>query len=105
MSSQATVKDPPTRSQMAVQADWPWQAAIPALRDRFGVGRYQRWIDLPVTAEARSIRFGAVSERATVRLAGRDIGRHAGGYLPFACDVPADLDGRVLLEEIGRAHV
>ena len=76
----------------------PWQATCPELGNSFGLGRYRRAITLPATADQVVLRFGAASEIATVRLDGREIGRHEGGYLPFDVVVPSDLPRETLLE-------
>ncbi|WP_210529684.1 glycoside hydrolase family 2 protein [Rubellimicrobium arenae] len=70
----------------------PWQI-LPGLNWSFGRAQYRRHFTLPDGWRGRevAIHFGAVSEIATVRVNGRDLGRHDGGYLPFEVVVPADL--------------
>ena len=71
-----------------------------------GVGRqlqpderltYRRFLELPsgfVPPGGRALlHFGAVDQTCTVRLDGVEVGRNAGGYLPFSCDVTAAADG------------
>ena len=87
------------------EVDWrtvtvpnPWQATCPELGNSFGLGRYRRAVTLPATSDEVVLHFGAASEIATIRLGGREIGRHEGGYLPFDVVVPADLPREALLE-------
>ncbi|MDX7951176.1 glycoside hydrolase family 2 TIM barrel-domain containing protein [Lichenihabitans sp. Uapishka_5] len=82
----------------AVSVPNPWQASCPDLRDRFGLGRYRRRVTLPDTMDMVVLRFGAASEIATVRLDGRELGRHEGGYLPFEIVVPPEAPRDALLE-------
>ena len=86
------------------EVDWrriavpnPWQAECPDLRNSFGLGRYRRRVALP-TGEHVTIRFGAASEIAIVRLNGQEIGRHAGGYLPFDIVVPVEMPRDAVLD-------
>ena len=76
----------------------PWQAECADLRNAFGLGRYRRRITLPSGAGETVLRFGAASEIAVIRLDGREIGRHEGGYLPFEVVVPDDAPREALLE-------
>lgn len=73
----------------------PWQASFPALRHAMGRGTYAREVDFPAVAEGRVayLHVGAASENAVVRIDGREIGRHEGGWLPFELALPADLAG------------
>ena len=76
----------------------PWQAQFDDLRLSFGLGRYRRRITVPPGSGEALLRFGAVSDIATVRLDGREIGRHEGGYLPFEIALPEGTAGDALLE-------
>ena len=100
-----TALDGPWEFRFGDQPDWrtvtvpnPWQAECPDLRNSFGLGRYRRSITLPAHDGDVVLHFGAASEIATVRLDGREIGRHEGGYLPFEVAVPADAAREALLE-------
>ncbi|TNC65023.1 glycoside hydrolase family 2 protein [Rubellimicrobium roseum] len=70
----------------------PWQV-LPGLHWSFGRATYRRRFALPQGWRDREValHFGAVSEVATVRVNGREIGRHEGGYLPFELVIPPDL--------------
>src|SRR5688500_11736623 len=60
----------------------PWQH-LDGLGWSFGRAIYRRRFALPAAAWGRelALHFGAVSEVATVRVNGRELGRHEGGYL------------------------
>lgn len=83
------------------ESDAHWrQAQVPGVwqgfRDlawAFGTGIYRRRLAVPAEWRGREVvmHFGAVSEIATVRLNGREIARHQGGYLPFEAVLPPDL--------------
>lgn len=70
-----------------------WQACFEDLSVSFGSATYCRTFALPAEWSAReiAIRFGAVSELATVSINGTEIGRHEGGYLPFEFVIPPAL--------------
>ncbi|WP_246724581.1 glycoside hydrolase family 2 protein [Rhizobium esperanzae] len=70
-----------------------WQACFEDLSVSFGSATYRRTFTLPVEWSAReiAIRFGAVSDLATVFINGTEIGRHEGGYLPFEFVIPSAL--------------
>ena len=78
----------------------PWQAQFADLRQSSGRAVYRRSFTLPALDGRQAVlRFGAVSYFAEVRLNGRVIGNHEGGYLPFDCVIPADLvRGQNILE-------
>ena len=57
-----------------------------------GVGLYETEIE--TTADERTfIRFGAASQKAIVYWNGAEIGRNAGGYLPFTVELPSNSHG------------
>lgn len=60
-----------------------------AYSQHVGAGWYQREFAVPATWQGRRIRlnFEAVYETAEVTLNGQVLGRHEGGYTPFAFDV------------------
>lgn len=82
------------------QVPGPWQAQFPALRQAMGRGNYARDVDLPPLGpgQVAVLRFGAASDSAVVRLDGRELARHEGGWLPFEVPLPAGLSGRHRLE-------
>ena len=69
-----------------------WQG-FPDLAWSFGRGTYRRRFAVPADWRGRELAlcFGAVSDSAAVRVNGRELGRHEGGYLPFEVVLPADL--------------
>ena len=78
------------------QVPGPWQAQFPELRNAMGRASYSRTFAGPElgTDEVAVLHFGAVSDRAVVRVNGVEVGRHEGGYLPFDCLLPDGLLGR-----------
>ena len=70
----------------------PWQH-LDGLHWSFGRGTYRRRIEVPAEWQDREIvlQFGAVSDMATVRVNGREVGRHQGAWLPFEIVLPPDL--------------
>ncbi|MBY3184311.1 glycoside hydrolase family 2 [Rhizobium laguerreae] len=70
-----------------------WQACFEDLAVSFGSATYRRTFTLPAEWSDReiAIRFGAVSDLATVSINGTEIGRHQGGYLPFEFVIPPAL--------------
>src|SRR5215210_8617917 len=72
-----------------IQVPRPWQAQIPSLRMRAGIGIYRRTIELApewLTATVL-LRFGAVFHNAKVWVNGEIAGTNEGGFLPFSFDV------------------
>ncbi len=71
----------------------PWQAQFADLRYESGRALYRKSFDLPKdwTGRALVLAFGAVSYFAVVRFNDREVARHEGGYLPFECELPADI--------------
>ena len=70
----------------------PWQALFADLRQTSGRATYRRSFTIPDVAGREAVlHFGAVSYFAEVWLNGRLIGQHEGGYLPFDCVIPPDL--------------
>ncbi len=63
----------------------PWAAEFADLRHKGGSATYARRFAHPDLAqdEEAAIRFGAAAEVAEVRVNGRLLARHEGGYLPF----------------------
>ena len=68
-------------------------------QNRASVGWYRRELALPRTARGTRwiVRFEGAGHRSTVYLNGREIGRHAGNYLPFEADLRGLRPGRNLL--------
>lgn len=66
-----------------------WQAQFADLRDYQGVAWYRRTFTLPKLKadETVLLEFGAVDYVAEVFVNGRRVGRHEGGYTPFACEI------------------
>lgn len=67
-----------------------WLAAEPELRHYQGLVWYQRHFDAPAARSGRYfLRFGAANYSTVVYLNGKPVGRHEGGFTPFAFDVTA----------------
>ena len=71
----------------------PWAAEFADLRHMGGSATYARRFARPDLApdEEVAIRFGAAAEVAEVRVNGRLLARHEGGYLPFEVVVPPEI--------------
>ena len=71
----------------------PWQAEFADLRHESGRVLYRKTFDLPTDwADLTMVlMFGAVSYFAEVSVNGHVVGSHEGGYLPFECELPADI--------------
>jgi hypothetical protein len=79
-----------TADALAISVPAPWQAQIEHLRHYTGPAWYRRPFDLPAEwlgDQELFLRFQAVNYLAEVWLNGAPVGRHEGGYLPFACNV------------------
>lgn len=78
----------------------PWQAEFADLRHSTGRAIYQRQLAIPAEFKGRelALHFGAVNYLAEVRLDGRLLGTHEGGYLPFEIVLPAEAPAEGLLE-------
>lgn len=74
---------------MAVPASYNDQKPDPALRNHVGVAYYRRRFTVPalLAGQRRVLRFDAVTHDAVVRLNGRELCRHKGGFLPFEADI------------------
>lgn len=83
------------RTTIPVPAHWTHGACfgLPAAWAGVRRARYARTVVLPAwRSDSRlEIGFGAVMLRAAVRIDGLDVGGHAGGFTPFACQVPDGL--------------
>jgi len=77
------------------QVPGPWQAQFPDLRSAMGRATYARSFAAPDLSQddVAVLHFGAVGERAVVRVNGEQVGQHEGGYLPFDCLLPEGLLG------------
>ena len=65
-----------------------WLTAAPELRHYDGLMWYQRTFAAPARRQGRFfLRFGAANYAAIVYLNGQEVGRHEGGFTPFAFDV------------------
>ncbi len=65
-----------------------WLTEAPELRHYQGLIWYQRTFKAPVPRTGRQfLRFGAANYAATVYLNGQPVGRHEGGFTPFAFEV------------------
>lgn len=65
-----------------------WLAATPELRHYQGLVWFQRHFTAPAARSGRwFLRVGAANYSATVYVNGQAVGRHAGGFTPFAFDV------------------
>jgi hypothetical protein len=90
-SSSDRVSQPVKVRQITVPG--PWQAQFDDLHTRGGTGIYRREIDLPAgwLKDHAFLRFGAVFHTAYVYVNGTFVGKHEGGFLPFAFDVTEHL--------------
>jgi hypothetical protein len=72
-----------------IQVPGPWQAQFQDLRMRAGTGIYRRMFEVPTGFKNGRLvlHFGAVFHNTRVWLNGTPVGRHEGGFLPFAFDV------------------
>ncbi|MDE2621347.1 MAG: beta galactosidase jelly roll domain-containing protein, partial [Sphingomonadales bacterium] len=62
-----------------------WLAATPELRHYQGLVWYQRTFTVPAARSGRTfLRFGAANYATVVYLNGQPLGRHEGGFTPFA---------------------
>lgn len=69
-----------------------WLAATPEMRHYQGVVWYQRRFDAPAGRKGRYfLRFGAANYATTAYLNGKPLGRHEGGFTPFAFEVTQQL--------------
>ncbi|MBC2607077.1 beta-glucuronidase [Pelagicoccus albus] len=61
------------------------------IRDHVGAVYYETELQIPATWKSQSIhlRFDAAAHHATVWLDGKELGKHKGGFLPFAIDLGA----------------
>jgi beta-glucuronidase len=65
-----------------------WLTQAPELRHYDGLMWYQRSFAAPAARQGRFfLRFGAANYATVVYLNGREVGRHEGGFTPFAFDV------------------
>ena len=65
-----------------------WLAERPEMRHYQGLVWYQRHFDLPAGRKGRYfLRFGAANYQTLVFVNGQPVGRHEGGFTPFAFDV------------------
>ena len=65
-----------------------WLTEAPELRHYQGLMWYQRTFTVPAGRQGRHfLRFGAANYATVVYLNGQEIGRHEGGFTPFAFDV------------------
>jgi beta-galactosidase/beta-glucuronidase len=68
-----------------------WESELSGLHDTSGhqLGWYRRRINVPSDWSGRRVwlRFEAADWEATVWVNGKEVGRHEGGYTPFAFDV------------------
>ena len=91
--------DPDARCFAPHQVNWTGTITVPFAPETpaSGVGEegyflacwYRRWIEVPAPRadECLLLRFGAVDYAATVWVDGALVGKHEGGYTPFALDV------------------
>ncbi len=65
-----------------------WLTTAPELRHYDGLMWYQRAFASPTTRKGRYfLRFGAANYKTIVYMNGKEVGRHEGGFTPFAFDV------------------
>ena len=96
----ARTLDGPWQFQHASDGVWrtaavpmPWQAEFADLRHESGRALYRKTVELPADWAGLTmvLMFGAVSYLAEVSVNGHVAGSHEGGYLPFECELPADI--------------
>lgn len=76
----------------AMEIPGAWNAATPELRYYDGLIWFQRKFNAqPQPGQRSFLRFEGVNYRAYVYLNGQEIGRHEGGFTPFALEVTAAL--------------
>lgn len=76
----------------ATQLPGSWLTHAPEMRHYKGLVWYQRRFDAaPTPGKRQFLRFGAVDYAAEVWLNGARIGRHEGGFTPFALEVTGKL--------------
>ncbi len=80
-------------SQAPVPAAYNDLFADAKIRDHVGAVYYETELQVPATWEKQAIhiRFDAAAHHATVWLDGKKIGKHKGGFLPFAIDLSSYL--------------
>ena len=85
-----------------------WLAAVPEMRYYQGLVWYQKHFDRPAGAKGRYfLRFGAANYQTLVFVNGQPVGRHEGGFTPFAFDVTRllrDGDNQVTIAVDSQAH-
>jgi hypothetical protein len=86
------------QGRRTIQVPSTWQAQFPDLLDYAGVAWYRRTFTAPAAWRGSIVRlrFGAVNYYAEVWLNGKQVGRHEGGYTPFAFDITPQV--RVMAE-------
>src|SRR5262249_32756337 len=82
----------------SIRVPFPWQSPLSgvAATGYRGVAWYARRAErtFPLSpGERLFLRFGAVDHEARIWVNGAEVGNHAGGYLPFECDVTAAFAG------------
>ena len=82
----------PARFQGRILVPFPVESALSGVQVRFGKADriwYHRTFDLPPQwmGERIWLRFGAVDWETEVFVNGKDLGKHQGGYDPFAFDI------------------
>ncbi len=84
---------PPPGDWRRITVPMPWQAQFEELRNRGGVGWFQRTLIAPAVPDdcVAILHFGAVDYHATVWVNGSFVCEHEGGYLPFEADITAYL--------------
>jgi hypothetical protein len=83
-----------------VKVPAPWQAAFADLRHASGRAVYARQLSIPQSWRGRQLVlcFGAVNYLAEIRLNGRVLAAHEGGYLPFEVVLPDSTPAESALE-------
>jgi hypothetical protein len=77
-----------------VEVPGSWTLQVPGCETAHGTVRCSRTFTVPASWPADGVvllRFGAVNHAAEVRVNGRRVGGHEGGWTPFEVLVPADL--------------
>ena len=82
---------PTTPFDRRIVVPFCWQSKLSGIQDAGGheIGWYRREIKAPAAWKGRHVwlRFGAVDWEARVWVNGHEVGRHEGGYTPFAFDI------------------
>jgi len=75
---------------IAIPGSWNEQLEEQGFKNYIGQAWHETWFTVPQVLQKNAkvwVRFGAADHKATVWVNGKEIGGHAGGYVPFGFDV------------------